>query len=121
VKSGTYQVPLIGLDPKQKQALRAEQQRRAQSWVSPGRPVGTPAGTWVTDIAELGQCVLLCSACDHKFKPCLPRYGYHRDRTWKRLYGGVGGSCDGCREPYPAGLQLYVHEQFIGQGYATPR
>lgn len=118
MQSGTYQVPLIGLSPAEKQRLRAEQRRRARSLQSPGRPVGKPEGTWVTDLAELRQTVLLCGACDSKFKPAHPRYGYFRDRKWKRLYGGVGGVCDGCRTPYPAGLQLYVHESHLGNGYS---
>lgn len=85
--------------------------------ISPGRPVGSVAGSWVTDCAELRQCVMLCGFCDHKFRPAHQKYGYVRDSKWER---GVGGNCDGCREFRDHGLQLYVHEHYIGQSY-TPR
>lgn len=85
--------------------------------VSPGRPVGSVAGSWVTDCAELRQCVMLCGFCDHKFRPSHQKYGYVRDVKWPN---GVGGNCDGCRVFQDSGIQLYVHEQFVGQSY-TPR
>lgn len=117
----TYRVPLIGVTESMVRAARAffatvrKQRTRFASYVSPGRPVGTVEGTWVTDCAEIHQCVILCSFCDHKFRPAHQRYGYHRDGRFER---GVGGDCDGCRVHREEGLQLYVHESFVGQGYA---
>ncbi len=118
----TYRVPLIGITRSMVDAcreffatVRQNQRNRVARMVSKGRPVGFVTGTWVTDVAEIQQCVLLCSFCDHKFKPAHKRYGYHRDTRFER---GVGGDCDGCRTHRDEGLQLYVHENFIGQGYA---
>ena len=81
-------------------------------YVSPGRPIGKTEGTWVTDCAELGQCIMLCSFCDHKFRPSHAQYGYFRDNRWP---GEVDGVCDGCRTG--THVQLYVHESYIGQSY----
>lgn len=116
-----YRVPLIGVTRSMVDAAREfwatvrRQQHRLASYVSPGRPVGFVTGTWVTDVAEIRQCVLLCSFCDHKFKPAHKKYGYHRDARFQR---GVGGDCDGCRIHRDEGLQLYVHESHLGHGYA---
>jgi len=123
VTGATYRVPLIGVTQQMVDRARAffasvaRQRTRLASYVSPGRPIGTVAGTWVTDCAEIQQCILLCSFCDHKFAPAHRRYGYHRDTKYSR---GVGGDCDGCRSHRDDGLQLYVHEAYLGQGY-TPR
>jgi hypothetical protein len=123
VTGAFHRVPLIGIRQSMVDRARAfyaqiERQRtRLASYVSQGRPVGTVAGTWVTDCAEIRQCVLLCSFCDHKFKPAHKRYGYHRDTKFTH---GVGGQCDGCRVNRDDGLQLYIHETYIGQSY-SPR
>lgn len=116
----THRVPLIGI--RQSMVDRAReffatirrQRHYVASLVSKGRPVGTVEGTWVTDCAEIRQCVILCSFCDHKFRGAHKRYGYHRD---SRLPRGVGGDCDGCRVHREEGLQLYVHEAHLGAGY----
>lgn len=120
----TYRVPLIGITQSMVDRCREffatikRQMTPLAPLVSKGRPVGTVAGTWVTDCAEIRQCVLLCHFCDHKFKPSHQRYGYHRDT---RFPNGCGGKCDGCRTDHPEnGLQLYVHESHLGQGY-SPR
>lgn len=137
----TYSVPLIGVTRRRIERAReffgrlhqsrrvklrivhsgtAKARQRAQSYqdvarfVSRGRPIGKTEGTWVTDCAELGQCILLCSVCDHKFRPAHLNYGYFRDNRWEN---GVGGNCDGCRVFQDAHLQLYVHESYIGQSY----
>lgn len=118
---GVYRVPLIGITESMVRRAREffatirRQRTRFASYVSPGRPVGKVEGTWVTDCAEIHQCILLCSFCDPKFKPAYKRYGYHRDERFTR---GVGGDCDGCRAHREEGLQLYVHETHVGQGYA---
>lgn len=118
----TYRVPLVGVTQSMVDRARAffatlrRQVHPLAGIVSKGRRVGSVAGTWVTDCAEIHQCVLLCSFCDHKFRPAHKRYGYHRDTKFAR---GVGGDCDGCRTHREEGLQLYVHERFIGQGYTA--
>lgn len=83
-----------------------------------GRGVGKPAGSWVTDLAELRQQIMLCGVCDGKFRGSEQRYGYHRDKKWHKIYGGVIGRCDGCREP-GHGRRMYVHESYFGASY-TP-
>ena len=98
---------------RHRQALRTH----LASVVSKGRPVAKVEGTWVTDCAELQQCILLCSFCDHKFKPSHSKYGYWRDRN---SVLGVGGTCDGCRVFQDSGIQLYIHESNVGRSY-TPR
>lgn len=118
----SYRVPLIGITQSMVDRARQffatirRQHHRLASFVSKGRPVGAVAGTWVTDCAEIQQCVMLCGFCDHKFRPAHKRYGYHRDTRFPR---GVSGDCDGCRTHHEdGGIQLYVHEAFLGQGYA---
>lgn len=106
------------------QALRAKTSKRNRKELhiplaaleSKGRKVGAGAGSWVTDIAELRQQIMLCWQCDPKFKGSASRYGYHRDKKWTKLAGGVVGKCDGCREGGP-GRQMYVHESFFGVTY----
>lgn len=118
----SYRVPLIGITQSMVDRAREffatvrRQHSHLASLVSRGRPVGAVAGTWVTDCAEIHQCVILCSFCDHKFRPSHRRYGYHRDTRFAR---GVGGDCDGCRAHREEALQLYVHESYLGQGYAA--
>ena len=118
----SYRVPLVGIKQSMVDACREfyatirRQQHYIAGLVSKGRPVGFVAGTWVTDCAEIKQCVILCSFCDHKVRPAHKRYGYHRDARFDR---GVGGDCDGCRVHREEGLQLYVHEQYLGQGYSA--
>lgn len=122
-----HQVPLIGVTRSRLQsaiaffAQLAARKRTSRPDIaaiaSKGRPIGKVEGTWVTDCAELQQCVLLCSFCDHKFNPVHARYGYWRDRN---SHLGVGGTCDGCRTFQDSGIQLYIHESNIGRSY-TPR
>lgn len=86
----------------------------ARAAESQGRPVGKVAGSWVTDIAELKQCIVLCQACDAKWKGSESRYGYEARRDWHTLYGGVIGKCDGCREG-GAQRKCYAHGSLIGK------
>lgn len=92
--------------------LRAESKKRQIE--SAGRPVGKVAGSWVTDLAELKQSIMLCELCDVKFRSAAARYGYELKRRWQRVWGGVGGQCDGCRE---VGLRrrFYAHGSLIGK------
>lgn len=91
---------------------RREQRRRAQALESPGRRVGSVAGSWVTDLAELRQTIILCSNCDFKWRSSAARYGYEKLKKWSKIWGGVIGKCDGCREP---GHQrtCYSHESIF--------
>ena len=81
----------------------------------PRNPVVTPAA-WVTDMAELGQSILLCHECDPKFEPSHKRYHYHRDTRWKTQCGGSFGVCDGCRANMAGPMQLYIHQSYVGKG-----
>ncbi len=81
-----------------------------------GRKEGLAHGSWVTDIAELQQQIILCSACDPKFRGSEQRYGYHRDTKWHKIYGGVIGKCDACKEK-GHGRRMYVHQSYFGQTY----
>lgn len=125
------QIPLIGVTRSRVQAAIAfiagiAQRHRMQRQqarlnpiarvASPGRPIGKTEGTWVTDCAEIQQCVLLCSFCDHKFEPSHRKYGYWRDRNSPL---GVGGTCDGCRTFQDTGIQLYIHESNVGRSYTA--
>ena len=80
------------------------------------RKIGIAPGTWVTDLAECRQEIILCSFCDPKFKGSEQRYGYQRDKKWHKIYGGVIAKCDGCRE-MGHGRRMYVHESYFGQTY----
>ena len=58
--------------------------------VSHGKKVKTTAGSHVTDMAELGRCLVLCMLCESKFNK--RKYGYQRARDLPV----VRGKCDGC-------------------------
>lgn len=79
-----------------------------------GRPVGTVAGTWVTDYAELKRCITLCYACVPKFNPA--RYQYVHD-----THLDARGICTGCRDNMERKLEVYVHESIIGHNYELAR
>ncbi len=83
---------------------------------SRGRRTGAVHGSYVTDLAELRQQIMLCSACDPKFAGSERRYGYHRDTKWKKAAGGVTAKCDACKE-FGMGRQMYVHESYFGKTY----
>lgn len=132
---GTYRVPLIGeirpqeskpgyiarlLDRARPEVQRrlAEARRRLSAVEYRGRPhkKTVTEAAWVTDMAELRQCILLCYRCEPKFEPSHKAYGYHRDNRWRTQTGGVLGVCDGCRENMGGLLQLYIHESYLGKG-----
>ena len=138
IPTGDYKVALIGgVQEHEKQpgffsklfksqtpeARRARREaiRHAKSLESPGRPVGTVVGSWITDLAELRHHVLLCWACAPKFDAVHKRYGYFKDNRWSVISGGVNGACDGCRaegrDPRRGLLQLFVHESYVGHSY----
>ena len=101
----------------QSAARRERAQRRAQMARFAGRPTGRSVGTWVTDLAELRQSILLCPTCDPGFRNGHQRYGYFRDNRWRRYTGGCSGQCDACRGDFPGGLQLYIHDSYVGKSY----
>lgn len=90
---------------------RADAKRRLESR---GRPVGRVEGTWVTDLAELKQLILLCWKCDPKFKDVAKKYGYFPKRSWNQRWGGVRTSCDGCRENGDR-RKVYAHATLINK------
>lgn len=106
-------------NPKVREILRATEARKSK-----GRPRMKIAGTWITDLAELKQCVMLCGSCEPKWKPIHKRYGYRLDTAIQRATGGVYGTCDACREsflpPYSGKLAFYIHESYVGVSYQIP-
>ena len=95
---------------------RYETQRRLQSLVAPGRRIGSVAGSYVTDLAEIQQAIILCWACEDKWKKIAKRYQYEARNQYNKIYGGVHGMCDGCREP-GAQRRLYLHMSSYGSAY----
>ena len=55
-----------------------------------GKKSKQTAGSHVTDIAELGRCLVLCMACEPKFDKYKYGYGQAKDIPIVR------GKCDGC-------------------------
>lgn len=96
--------------------IRRKKQARAKAKRSEafGRRVGGVHGSWVTDIAELKQTVLLCNGCDHKFKRIALRYQYERHALFFDEYGGVIGRCDACKEPGKSRI-VYNHQSYHGK------
>ncbi len=88
----------------------------AQRAESKGRPVGRVEGSWVTDLAELRQSILLCSFCDPKWRASASKYGYELTKRWTKIWGGVIGKCDGCRQS-GVGRSFYAHGSIIGDVY----
>ena len=80
---------------QQRQKARAKAKRRE----SPGRTVGRAEGSWVSDLAAIRQSILLCWACDAKWKGSTDRRDYEEAKQWTQIWGGVVGKCDGCRQP----------------------
>ena len=88
----------------------AQQQRRRQGLKRnefAGRNVGKPHGTFVTDEAEKGMCIILCWSCKHKFN--AKRYQYYLTREFR-----IQGRCDACRE-YAREANLFIHESALGR------
>lgn len=129
IPTGNYRVPLIG--GVQEHEKRPGYLNRLLEWrnvvrrtkriESPGRPVGSIQGSWITDLAEIRQHIMLCWACAPKFDAIHKRYGYFKDNRWSVETGGVNGMCDGCRaqgrDPRMGLLQLFVHESLVGHSY----
>lgn len=93
---------------------REETVRYVSSLESPGRRVGSVAGSHIDSLCALRQAVMLCWQCAPKFAPngvpSHPEYVF--DRHYK-----VSGQCDGCRTPYFNGsLRFFTHESYIAKG-----
>jgi hypothetical protein len=71
----------------------------------PGRPVGKPAGSYMSDLWELKKAIWLCWECRHKFD--FKRHHYFYEKNLR-----VNGNCDGCRE-YRPGAHFFVHESLL--------
>lgn len=84
---------------------------RAQRVEHPGRKVGKPHGTWVTDLAELCKTVILCDCCSHKFD--RKKYRYYKQRE----FPFVLGKCDACKNFGRA--QLFIHESEVKKCWAA--
>lgn len=95
---------------RQQKVARAESRRRLASMESPGRSVGSVAGSFVSDLAAIRQCVLLCWQCAPKFDP--KAHGYVHDKHYR-----VSGKCDGCRTRVMNGsLRFFTHESYLANG-----
>ena len=99
----------IGKAPQRLQARSALAQ-----FESRGRRVGAVTGSYITDLAAIRQTIILCSACDAKWKHDYKRHQYEPHKQFHEYYGGVIGSCDACRE---MGMRrkIYIHQSFHGQ------
>ena len=83
---------------------------------APGRRIGAVIGSWVTDLAELKQTIILCWKCQEEFRKVAPRYHYHFAENWNKIWGGVHGKCDACREP-GVRRSCFVHQSYLGKSY----
>lgn len=97
-----------------KRAALIAKRRRAASFESPGRKKGGVIGSWVTDLAEIHQAILVCWQCEPKWKRIAKRYHYEPIRRWTEWYGGAWANCDACREWGPQ-RTCYVHSSTISQ------
>ena len=96
--------------------LKRERAKKQVRHEYPGRPMGQPHGTHVTDEAELKKCVILCEGCAHKFDP--KKYHYYLTREFK-----IQGRCDGCKQ-HSQRARFFIHESSLGRKHGqcwTPR
>jgi len=95
-----------------------EQKRRARENAKRmeafGRKPGAVHGSYVTDLAELRQTILLCWACDAKWRGSEGRYQYAFRKDWNESYGGAIGKCDACKEVGPK-RRVYIHQSYLGK------
>lgn len=98
----------LSVERARKAARKSKARAGAKRSKATGRRVGAPIGSWVTDLAELKQTLVLCWQCDPKWKRVSKRYGYEPVKKWSDQYGGAVAPCDGCREFGPQ-RTCYVH------------
>jgi hypothetical protein len=95
---------------------KLRQRASAKRKEHPGRNMGKPHGTWVTDMGEEKQSIFLCQKCRHRFNP--HKYHYYVTREFRVL-----GRCDACKEHENNGT-FFIHESLLGQDHGqcwTPR
>jgi len=100
------------LNPQKHGTYRPRSRRTVhnpQNFVSPGRPVGKVVGSWITDMAERRETILLCRGCQSRFNP--KPYHYYREGRFE-----AQGACDGCKHHYGK-VFLFVHEQYLGKSW----
>lgn len=91
---------------------RIEARRQMDLRKHPGKPVGNVRGSWLSDLAERRQCVLLCWQCKPKWNP--EPYGYFYDRHYE-----AQGQCDTCNAFSPR-IHVFMHECYVDKGSYTP-
>ncbi len=94
------------ITPEQFHQKRA-QRKAAGLREHPGRNFGKPHGTWISDMCEQKQSILLCQLCSHKFQP--KQHNYYQTREFRVL-----GRCDACKE-HENNATFYIHESLLGR------
>lgn len=105
------------ITPEQMYNERKKRAAESKRLEHPGRNMGKPHGTWVTDMAEERQGIVLCSSCQHKFRP--EQYHYYRTREFQII-----GRCDACKQHHNQGNTFFIHESLLGRQHGqcwTPR
>ena len=88
---------------KGKARTRAQQ---IESLTHPGRRMGLVHGSYITDMAENQQSILLCLGCQHRFDP--KAYGYYRTKEFS-----IQGPCDACKDHAEDAI-FFIHESLVG-------
>lgn len=88
---------------------KAEARSKLQRYVHPGKPAGNVRGSWLSDLAERRQCVLLCGDCTSRWDPAP--YGYFFDTHYE-----AQGQCDTCNTWCPK-VNVFMHECYLETGY----
>ena len=87
----------------------ADARQRTAYSAHAGRRPGRTAGSWVTDLAELGKAIQLCGSCRPAFNAA--RYGYEAAAR-PPLRDGVWSNCDGCKARHVLCTNLLPVGQF---------
>ena len=95
---------LYGPSGKLISGKRKQPTRPAQD--APDRAFGKPHGTYVLDLAEKCDAILLCHACKHRFSH--EDHHYYKDERFREFTG----KCDACRE-FTVHGRLFIHEKFL--------
>ena len=97
-----------------------------RSFEHPGRRTdgSQSAASWIGDIGERKQCIILCSFCRAKFNPRKHHYRkyYVMDITGRTDGHAVNGKCDDCKQ-FTANLgggTAFIHEAFYSQICTDP-
>lgn len=87
-------IPLRNWDKRSLMAQRAHT----------GRRPGTTSGSYVSDLAALRKCIILCPSCVPKFNGTAK--GYIIPHNLPKAQG----RCDGCKEFHPLNVVHMHHE-----------